>query len=187
MLSLGCSQLKPDHSGISTTWFFLPTGECFKGAPFSLQLSISWAGTAWEVHWHWGSSFPILLSPYSPFLSCVSHLHRSLNALLAHSCLLSLLFFTDVFLNKSFAHTILFWHLFPGRPKLIQRQSSNLYLIYRIFFLFLILYPQRRSIEFIKEDLPKMYRNRSGIQLHAPLMIWRAKINKSVSNANSWL
>lgn len=78
------------------------------------------------------------LSPHSPFLLCMSHLHHSLTALPAHSCLLSTLFFTDVFLNKSFAHVITFCLLFPGRLRLIQCQSSNSYLIYRIFF-FLIL------------------------------------------------
>lgn len=105
------------------------------------------------------------LSPHSPFLLCMSHLHHSLTALPAHSCLLSTLFFTDVFLNKSFAHVITFCLLFPGRPRLIQCQSSNSYLIYRIFFFF---NSQRGSVHFIRQDLPKMCTNRSRIQLHAP-------------------
>lgn len=36
-------------------------------------------------------------------------------------------------LNKSYAHSIPFCHLFPGRPKLVQCQSSNLCLIHRNF------------------------------------------------------
>lgn len=36
MLALGCSQPMPDHSGITTAWLFLPNGECFKGASFTL-------------------------------------------------------------------------------------------------------------------------------------------------------
>lgn len=163
-LSLGCSQLKPDHSGITTAWLFLSDGECIKGAPFALQLSSAQLGLPQSLLML-RLLLTVPLSPHSPFLSCVSHLHHSLTALPAHSCLLSILFFTDVFRNKSFAHVITFCLLFPGRPRLIQCQSSNLHLIYRIFFFF---NSQRGSIHFIREDLPKMYTNRSRIQLHAP-------------------
>lgn len=154
-LSRGCSHLRPDHQPKrnAIACFFLPIGGCFRGGPCAPKLSISLAGTDSEPRCGRGPPHAALL------LQLFFPLCRCLNALPAHSCLLPPLFFTDIFLNQSFVHGSPFCHLFPGRPRLRECQSSSLCYIHRIFL------PQRRPVHFISVALPKTSTDRSRSSL----------------------
>lgn len=81
-----------------------------------------------------------------------------------HSCLLSCVFFTCVFLNNSSAHGIPSCHLLPGRPTLIQCHISNLCVTHRTFL------ATGGSVHLIKEDSLRGARAEVGSRFM--LLLW---------------